>query len=113
MPDWLQIVIAAVGSSGLWTFLATILQKKSEKKSLSNRMLLGLGHDRIIWLCEKYIERGYITKDEFENLHDYLYIPYKEMGGNGTAERLMKEVEKLPIRKDNPILEDRQISMNI
>lgn len=113
MPDWLQIVIAAVGSSGLWTFLAAIFQKRSEKKSLSNRMLLGLGHDRIIWLCEKYIERGYITKDEFENLHDYLYIPYKEMGGNGTAERLMKEVEKLPIRKDNPILEDRQIRMSL
>lgn len=113
MPEWLQIIIAVVGSSGIWTFLSTWMQKKSEKKSLSNRMLLGLGHDRIIWLCEKYIERGYITKDEFENLHDYLYIPYKEMGGNGTAERLMKEVEKLPIRKDNPILEDRQIKMSL
>lgn len=40
-------------------------------------MLKGLGHDRICYLGECYIQRGYITKDEYENLHDYLYLPYK------------------------------------
>ena len=41
---------------------------------------------------------GSITKDEYENLHDYLYLPYQELGGNGTAEKIMKEVSNLPIK---------------
>ena len=45
-----------------------------------------------------YVDRGFITQDEYENLHDYLYVPYEKMGGNGSAKRVMAEVEKLPIR---------------
>ena len=50
----------------------------------------------LIW--ELTIQRGWITKDEFENLNDYLYRPYEELGGNGTAEKIMQEVRKLPLR---------------
>lgn len=46
----------------------------------------------------EYIKRGWITKDEYEDLRDYLYKPYKELGGNGSAERIMLEVDKLEIR---------------
>lgn len=88
------IMISVLGSSGLWAYI----QKRSERKDASRLMLLGLGHDRIIALCEKYISRGSLSHDEYENLYEYLYKPYKEMGGNGTAERLMKEVEKLPLK---------------
>lgn len=99
--DWLPIVVsivaAAFGSTGLWQ----LIQRKLDKKDVRTRMLLGLGHDRIIDLSMKYIEQGYITRSEYENLHKYLYKPYEEMGGNGTAKRLMDEVKKLPIRKDS------------
>lgn len=64
-------------------------------------MLIGLGHDRIIYLGMQYIERGWITQDEYENLHDYLYIPYKMMGGNGSAERVMRAVDSLEIHASN------------
>lgn len=98
MEPWLQIILAVIGSSGLWAGIAALLLRWLDKKSAKSRMILGLGHDRIIWLCQKYIARGWITKDEYEDLHDYLYVPYKNMGGNGTAERLMKEVDRLPVR---------------
>lgn len=62
-------------------------------------MLVGLAHDRIITLGMDYISRGYITHDEYENLYKYLYQPYKELGGNGSAERIIMEVNKLPIYK--------------
>lgn len=62
-------------------------------------MILGLGHIKIIDVCEKYIERGYITQEEYDSLYNYLYIPYKELGGNGTAERLVQEVKQLPIKR--------------
>ena len=58
----------------------------------------GWGHDRIIFLGQKYCERGYITPDEYENLL-YIYKPYKDFGGNGTAEKMMGEVKKLPMSK--------------
>ena len=60
-------------------------------------MLLGLGHDRLVFLAIRYIQRGRITKEEFENLFRYLYSPYKQLGGNGTVDALMEQVRKLPI----------------
>lgn len=86
-------IASILASSGFWAFM----QRRTEKNSASNKMLLGLGHDRIMELGMKYIQRKSITADELENLVDYLYLPYKEMGGNGTAERIIKEVKNLPI----------------
>ena len=94
MPIWAEIVITFLASSGFWA----IIQRIFDRKSNQSKMILGLGHDKIIYLCKEYIKRGWLTVDEFDNLHNYLYLPYKAMGGNGTAERLMAEVIKLPIR---------------
>ena len=87
------IVCAVLASSGFWAWL----QKKDDKKSLQSQMLIGLAHDRIVSLGMSYIERGWITKDEYENLRDYLYEPYKALGGNGSAKRVMEGVNKLKI----------------
>lgn len=85
------IILTALSSSGLWFLIQSIINRKSAK----TRMLLGLGHDRIMSLCMQYLERGdWITKDEYENLHDYLYLPYEQSGGNGSAARAMEEVNK-------------------
>ena len=95
--EWITTIITIVGSvlasSGLWAYM----QKTSEKKDVRTQMLVGLGHDRIIFLAMTYIERGYITRDEYENLYDYLYKPYLGMGGNGAASKAMQEVNKLPL----------------
>lgn len=87
-------MVSIIGSSGIWAIVLRIM----DKKDLKSQMLIGLGHDRIIELGMHYIKRGWITEDEYENLHDYLYIPYSKMGGNGSAERIMEEVKKLEIR---------------
>ena len=69
-------------------------------------MLVGLAHDRILFLGMHYVDRGFITQDEYENLHDYLYVPYEKLGGNGSAKRVMQEVDKLPIKKSTYEKED-------
>ena len=71
----------------------------SEQKDVKTEMLIGLAHDRIMYLGMSYIDRGYVTQDEYENLRVYLYEPYERMGGNGSAKRIMQEVDKLPIHK--------------
>lgn len=93
----IEIICAVLASTGLWSYL----QKRAEKKDVRSRMLVGLAHDRIIFLGMQYIERGWITQDEYENLHEYLYKPYEQMGGNGSAKRIMTEVDTLPIRPSN------------
>ena len=90
-----SVLIAILGSTGLWSFIASIRNKHDAK----TRLLIGLAHDRIIYLGASYIERGYITPDEYENLNDYLYQPYAENGGNGSAKRVMEQVKALPIKK--------------
>lgn len=92
-----SVVAAVFASTGFWAFLTYACQRKDTKDNAEAQMLKGLAHDRICYLGEKYVRRGYITKDEYENLHDYLYKPYTKLRGNGTAERVMKEVDKLPL----------------
>ena len=94
------IIVAVFASTGFWAFLTYLIQKKHEKDSNQGKMLKGLGHDRICHLGTGYIKRGYITKDEYENLNDYLYTPYVGLGGNGTVEKIMAEVKKLPFKNE-------------
>lgn len=98
METWLAAtltVLASVGaSSGFWAYL----QMRGTRKSAIVQLLLGLGHDRIVFLGMSYVDRGWLTKDEYEDFIKYLYTPYMAFGGNGLAEKVVQEVKKLPIR---------------
>ena len=92
---WIAIItgfVTLLASSGFWTFIL----KRSESKNARTKLLIGLAHDRIMHLGYSYIRRGYITKEEYDDLRTYLYEPYKEAGGNGSAEKMMTEVHNLP-----------------
>ena len=100
MKPWIQMIITVactvIASSGFWAYI----QKKTDKSSAEKRLLIGLAHDRIIWLGMQYVERGWITQDEYENLHDYLYIPYTDVADDiRSVNKLMKDVENLPVHK--------------
>lgn len=86
-------VAAILASSGLWAYIQT----KDTRKDARLRLLLGLAHDSIVTQGQAYIKRGWITYDEYEDFHKYLYDPYKAFGGNGLAERVVSEVDRLPI----------------
>lgn len=93
------IIAIISGVFGLSNLIMFLIQRHDKKKqSPEFKMILGLGHDIIITKGEEYIKRGWLTRDEYENLNDYLFKPYLEMGGNGTAQKIMKEVDKLPLR---------------
>lgn len=100
----MKIFLAIFASAGFWQFIIALLQNKWQskqnkvnKQDANDRLLLGLAYRSICELCEKYIARGNITKDEYEDLLKYLYQPYKEKGGNGTCAKLIEEVNKLPL----------------
>lgn len=89
------ILVSVLASSGVWA----VVMKIMDKRDVKTQMLIGLGHDRIMYLGKSYIDRGYVTSAEYENLVDYLYRPYELMGGNGSAKRIVEEVKKLPLDK--------------
>lgn len=105
------IIIAAFGSTGLWTVINQIITSVLEKKKAisenqeekiktilkpTNDMVLGLGYDRLIHACNKHIDKGWIDPDSLADIDRYLYRPYRELGGNGTAEMLFDKVKALP-----------------
>ena len=95
--DVINIVISVIASTGFWTFVQALVATRRTKKSAAGNAMLALLHDRLYYLMQEYILKGSITADEYENI-TYLYVPYTKLGGNGTCERLLKEVEKLRIR---------------
>lgn len=89
----LTIVTALLASSGLWAFLGNRLERNNSEREL----IVGIGHIELVFFGMQYIERGWITRDEYETLQG-LYKPYIKLGGNGSGSRIMHEIEKLPIR---------------
>ncbi len=92
------IVGAAFASTGFWTLVTNIYNRHSDKQSAETRLLLGLAHNVIFNMCERYLERGYITPMEYDDLL-FIYQAYEQSGGNGTGKILFDRVSKLPIKE--------------
>jgi hypothetical protein len=77
------------------------MSKRDNTRSAASKLLLGFAYDKIVSLGMVYIERGSISKDELEDLENMWFVPYKDLGGNGIAERIMYDVQRLPLRNHN------------
>ena len=103
MPHILELVLtisaSVLASSGFWAYVQT----RSSRHDAQIKLMLGLAHDRIVHLCMTYLDRGYILKDEYDDLVKYLIEPYSAFGGNGLAEKLFEEVKELPIKRYTPM----------
>lgn len=102
------VFVTVLASNGFWT----ILQKKFDRNSTEKTLLVGLAHDRIIYVGEGFISRGWITYDEYEDFMKYLYEPYTKYGGNGIAERISDEVKKLPLKSSDSLRKCRVKKVN-
>ena len=98
MDSWISMFIAifasVMASSGFWTYM----HSRTGKLSATNQLLLGLAHERIVHVGAKYVHRGWITYDEYEDFIKYLYKPYSSFGGNGMVDKIKDEVSKLPLK---------------
>ena len=93
----IAVFTAVFASTGFWTLINTIYQNKAKSRTAERAALVALLHDRIYELSQKYIDRGSVTVDEYDNLN-YLWEPYNDLGGNGTGKKLFEEVGKLDIK---------------
>lgn len=89
----MPLVVALIASSGFWAFVG----RKLNRRGATNRLLLALAYDKLITQGVGYIERGSVSKDELEDYRKNLWEPYKELGGNGVAEQVVRQVDNLPV----------------
>lgn len=99
-------LLSALSSSGVMSLIIYLIQRRDKKRekeeennSAQSRMLLGLGHDRILHLTDKFVRRGAITLKEKRNLK-FLCDPYFDLGGNGDCEIGYEACTKLPVVSD-------------
>ena len=90
------MVGSVLASSGFWAWVS----RRSSDRSATREMIRGLAHNQVIRAGKEYIRRGYLTLDEYEDFMEYLARPYQSMGGNGLAERVILEIQHLPIYPD-------------
>jgi hypothetical protein len=64
------------------------------------KLIMSLAHDRIVSLGLYYIDKGFVTKDEYDDLFRFFYEPYTALGGNGSTERIMRLVQRLPLSSE-------------
>lgn len=95
------IIVAIISSGALSTLVSAIFnlwqshKKRKDGVRAGMKMLL---YDRIKHLGKSYMDRGYITTDELEDLTEMHNIYHNELDGNGFLDTVMKNVKALPIK---------------
>lgn len=95
MEHLTEIILAIFASTGFWACVQAIILKRMDRRSAERAALLGLLHERLVDQCEIYLDKGYISEGQYRDLDEYIYTPYKNLGGNGTGEEYMKRVQAL------------------
>lgn len=108
-----EIIIAVLASGGLWSvvnvIITAIITRRREKRAMTradtealdahSRALRGLLYGELEKRCAYYLQQGYITAAELNDLRKYYYDPYHtDLDGDGTIETLFHRVEALPVR---------------
>ena len=95
---WVQELFALI--IAMITWMVRAIHKKKDEYDILREGILALLHDRLYQSCSFFIERGFCTIEDRNNL-EYLYTPYKALGGNGTGETLYKKCQELPLSADS------------
>lgn len=95
------IIIAVISSSAFSAFVAWLLNRLDKKKERKTGVSMGVQvilYDRIKYLCKYYIQQGYISANDLEDLERMWRVYHNDLDGNGFLDALMGEVKKLPIK---------------
>ena len=105
-----EIVLACIGSSGLFSLISLCLQrhwarkdKRDAAESEESKLIkLLIDHervmtiDRLTWLGKKYISAGEISLQDKTNFME-MYDSAKKLGMNGHCAQVREEVDKLQV----------------
>ena len=90
---WVQEAMAAITAAVAFC-LKKVYAWKNEQ-DLVKQGVLAILHDRLYQACRHHLQCGYCTLADRDNL-EYMFRPYKALGGNGTGEELYNRCLALP-----------------
>lgn len=92
----MEIVVAIIGSSALTTLITALVNKKKKKSALEKGVMFSLLYVLQIY-GEKLISKGSVTQLEYNQFSD-MYATYKALEGDGYADLIKADVDKLDRR---------------
>lgn len=88
-------------ATGVIGYIGGMMKKRISKEIDEDRAikngLRALLREKIIEICDRCIDRGYVHIHNLESIDD-LYIQYHELGGNGMVTKLVEDTKKLQLR---------------
>ena len=106
MSDILQLHCYALGGMDVCNIIRPVRstipsdEVQRSKTQAINEGVLALLHDRLYQACQYYIKLGHCPIDGRDNL-EYMFRPYKALGGNGTGEELYNRCLALPYEPES------------
>lgn len=97
MDQAVMIVVAILGSGALNTIVTYVMNKSDRNLQLKTAVRLVM-KDRIKFLCEQFIQQGWIYEDELDDLIIMHKSYHDDLGGNGFLDNLMERCMKLNIK---------------
>lgn len=86
------LVTTVLSCPGIWAWAKT----RTTRNKSEDKLLLQVAKNQLVAQGHKYLARGYITMDEYEE-YDAAYQIYSDLGGNGLARRVFAQVDNLPM----------------
>lgn len=105
------ILIAVLGSNGLFSVIMLVIQRhysKKDREDDASRKIVDdmerltkavevISHDAYFKDCRALMKKDAITEEELEN-HEFLYKEYHSLGLNGTGDRMHQIILEKPMK---------------
>lgn len=86
------LVTTVLSGPGIWAWAKT----RTQRNNSEDKLLLLVAKNQLVSQGRVYLNRGYITMDEYEE-YESVYHVYLNLGGNGLARRIFEQVDELPM----------------
>jgi hypothetical protein len=98
---WIVDLLSGAAGAALVAGIFGLIQARSNRKNAHSKALRYLMLYVIQERAKQHIKEGKITLEERRALHHWHSLYHNELGGNGDADALMAQVDKLPLDYDN------------
>jgi len=99
--EWLVELLSGAAGAALVAGIFTAVQTRKARKDAKSKELRYIMLYIIQERAKQYIKDGRITLEERRSLHPWHDLYQNGLGGNGDADALMNQVDKLPLDTEN------------
>lgn len=99
--DWLIELLSGAAGAALVTAIFALIQRNKTQKDSRSKALRYIMLYIIQERAKQHIKDGMITLEDRRSLHHWHDLYHNGLGGNGDADALMAQVDKLQLDYDN------------